>query len=86
MFDSTTPTVAAEIKDEPVPETMGSGSGSFTGMRKSHASSVQEWTGSAWIIVEEFSRVEGYVAQTLDAARVQGSYVGERVVTPCVPV
>ena len=46
---------------------------------------VQEWTGSAWVIVEETVRVEGSRAQVLDALGVPGKYVGERVVTPCVP-
>jgi hypothetical protein len=47
---------------------------------------VQEWTGNSWVIVEEHLRVEGSLAQVLDASRVQGKYVGERVVTPCLPV
>jgi hypothetical protein len=47
---------------------------------------VQEWTGTAWVIVEEIGRREGFFAKALDAARVRGKYLGERVVTPLVRV
>jgi hypothetical protein len=37
------------------------------------------------MIVEVAGTGEGFRAQVLDAARVQGKYIGERVLTPCVP-
>lgn len=47
-------------------------------------SSVQEWTGSKWVVVDPGDCPEGYRAEALDPSRVRGTYVGERVVTPWV--
>jgi hypothetical protein len=58
---------------------------SFTLMKRGLGSSVQEWNGSSWVVVDVIQRAEGALALALDSSRVQGSYVGERVVTPCVP-
>jgi hypothetical protein len=47
-------------------------------------SCIQEWTGSAWVVVEVVDPSEGFQPQALDPARVRGRYLGERVVTACV--
>jgi hypothetical protein len=51
---------------------------------QSGGSCIQEWTGSAWVIAEVISCADDFKAQSLDPAEVRGTYVGERVVTPCV--
>ncbi len=54
-------------------------------LEDSTGTSIQEWTGSEWVVIETFECAEGYESAPLDPIVHRGDYVGARVITPCVP-
>jgi hypothetical protein len=48
--------------------------------------SVQEWTGTAWVVVDETERADGYETRLLDPAVSPGQFIGQRVIVPCQPI
>ena len=54
-------------------------------LEDSTGTSIQEWTGSEWVVIETFECAEGYESAPLDPVVHRGDYVGARVITPCVP-
>lgn len=50
-----------------------------------HGSSVQEWNGSEWAIVEDNTMEEGR-AVPLDPRATPGEFAGQRVVVPGQPI
>jgi hypothetical protein len=51
----------------------------------SQGTCVQEWSGTAWVVVDDSECRPGFVCRPLDPAEVAGEYAGQRVITPAVP-
>jgi hypothetical protein len=45
--------------------------------------SIQEWTGTEWVVVDETDRADGYETRRLDPAASPGQFIGQRVIVPC---